>query len=372
MTDNVSGEQVAYQYDELNRLMAAGSGWSQAYQYDGFGNMTQQGGYQATYDAATNRETNYYTSYDPNGNIRNWSAGTASYDTENRLIWHTNSGVERVFGYDPWGRRLWRSGPAAGQWEYYFYGVMGQKLADIQRVDDPKWCGVSSTLMYFGSRLVKENGQSVTPDRLGSVRRNGTGYYPYGEEQTPTDDGRVKFATYTRDLPGLDYADQRYYNASKGRFWTPDPSLDNVDYSNPLSWNAYAYVMGDPINFNDPDGLSCNDVALEGWAGIPAGTTVGQFLSQSSDLSVFAKTVFTEARVGWDDTAAYEKAAISAVIMNRWQIVNGYYDLYNGTVGARGTGLVRAVPDWGTANGSIGSIVHAPAHSSRSGLLRAC
>jgi RHS repeat-associated protein len=259
MTDNVSGEQVAYQYDELNRLMAAaGSGWSQAYQYDGFGNITQQGAYQATYDAATNREASTpYTSYDPNGNIRNWSAGNASYDTENRIIWHTNGGVERVFGYDPWGRRLWRSGPASGQWEYYFYGVMGQKLADIQCVDDPKWCGVSSTLMYFGSRLVKETGQSVTPDRLGSVRRNGTGYYPYGEERTPTDDGRVKFATYTRDLPGLDYADQRYYNASKGRFWTPDPGgMSTADLRNPTSWNEYAYANGDPANFYDPTGKS--------------------------------------------------------------------------------------------------------------------
>ena len=36
----------------------------------------------------------------------------------------------------------------------------------------------------------------------------------------------------------------------------------------------YAYVNGDPINFNDPDGLDCNDVTLSGWDGIPNGMTV--------------------------------------------------------------------------------------------------
>jgi RHS repeat-associated protein len=258
MADNVSGEQVAYQYDELNRLVAAaGSGWSQAYQYDGFGNMTQQGAYQATYDAATNRETTTpYTYYDANGNVNSWSAGTASYDTENRMTRHTNSGVERLFGYDPWGKRLWKSRPATGQWEYYFYGVTGQKLADIKCLDDLEQCGVSGTLEYFGSRLVKENGQTVIPDRLGSVRRNGTGYYPYGEERTPTDDGRVKFATYSRELPGLDYADQRYYNASRARFWTPDPGgISTANASDPGSWNRYAYAGGDPINRLDPQGM---------------------------------------------------------------------------------------------------------------------
>lgn len=38
MTDNISGETVVYQYDSLNRLIAAaGSGWAEAYGYDSFG-----------------------------------------------------------------------------------------------------------------------------------------------------------------------------------------------------------------------------------------------------------------------------------------------------------------------------------------------
>jgi len=80
-------------------------------------------------------------------------------------------------------------------------------------------------------------------------------YYPYGEERTSTVNGRDKFGTYFRDGVGQDYADQRYYSGNSGSFWSPDPSMDNVDYSNPITWNAYAYVNGDPVNANDPSGL---------------------------------------------------------------------------------------------------------------------
>lgn len=40
VTDNVSGEQVTYTYDQLNRLIQAGG---TVFEYDGFGNLTRQG-----------------------------------------------------------------------------------------------------------------------------------------------------------------------------------------------------------------------------------------------------------------------------------------------------------------------------------------
>jgi RHS repeat-associated protein len=78
--------------------------------------------------------------------------------------------------------------------------------------------------------------------------------YPYG------DSGRAcrisdKFATYFRDGPGQDYADQRYYGNAMGRFLTPDPGGTAADTSDPGSWNRYAYVGGDPVNHYDPQGL---------------------------------------------------------------------------------------------------------------------
>jgi RHS repeat-associated protein len=108
--------------------------------------------------------------------------------------------------------------------------------------------------------MLVSNGVYVVTDRLGTVRANTQGesfaYYPFGEERTSTVDGRDKFATYFRDTVGLDYAQQRYYNAGMGSFSTPDPGgIKTAVPSRPSSWNRYAYVEGDPVNFTDPRGL---------------------------------------------------------------------------------------------------------------------
>ena len=91
-------------------------------------------------------------------------------------------------------------------------------------------------------------------------------YFPWGEERGQgTTDNRTKFAGYYRDMPGQDYAKARYYSASSGSFWSPDPggattyspnpgSLQVVDPGNPGSWNRYGYALGDPINRIDPTG----------------------------------------------------------------------------------------------------------------------
>jgi RHS repeat-associated protein len=49
--------------------------------------------------------------------------------------------------------------------------------------------------------------------------------------------------------------DQRYYATGMGRFSTPDPAgIRGADPKDPGSWNRYAYVGGDPVNFSDPSG----------------------------------------------------------------------------------------------------------------------
>jgi RHS repeat-associated protein len=63
------------------------------------------------------------------------------------------------------------------------------------------------------------------------------------------------FATYRRDATGLDYANQRYYSSTVARFLTPDPYQASGGPADPQSWNRYAYVQNDPINFTDPTGL---------------------------------------------------------------------------------------------------------------------
>ncbi len=68
-------------------------------------------------------------------------------------------------------------------------------------------------------------------------------------------DGREKFGTYFRDGVGQDYADQRY-SSSMGGFFTADPGgIRTADAGNPVSWNRYVYVNGDPVNHTDRHGL---------------------------------------------------------------------------------------------------------------------
>jgi len=82
-------------------------------------------------------------------------------------------------------------------------------------------------------------------------------YFPYGQERpSATTDGKEKFATYFRDSEtGLDYADKRYHQPGMGRFMTPDRTRRGVNPSDPGSWNKYAYVGGDPVNYSDSSGL---------------------------------------------------------------------------------------------------------------------
>ena len=92
----------------------------------------------------------------------------------------------------------------------------------------------------------------------------------YGDEinNPKTADEREKFATYTRDAyTGLDYADQRYYASTYGRFNTADPYQASGGPGDPSSWNRYSYVQGDPVNHRDTHGLMMDELVDDGGGG---------------------------------------------------------------------------------------------------------
>ena len=261
MTDNISGEQVNYTYDVMNRLVQSASnvtGHTMAFAYDGFGNLTQQGQTILSIEATTNRINSAGYQYNANGNVTQTpDLTTYTYDVANRLV--SNGAV-----YNPRNQRVF-DGP-----HIYLYTPDG-KLAGKYQANWSQY-GSQALLplsgqpnMYFAGKLIQEQGQWVMTDRLGSVRLNAhtgerSSYRPYGAEWAPTtSDQRTKFATYYRDSTGLDYAGQRYYSNVTGRFLTPDPYMANNggpgDVADPGSWNRYAYVGGDPINYYDPEGL---------------------------------------------------------------------------------------------------------------------
>jgi RHS repeat-associated protein len=88
-------------------------------------------------------------------------------------------------------------------------------------------------------------------DRLSSAGK----YYPYGEDKGTVQNDTWNFATYWRDsATGLDYAMNRYYSNSLGRFTSPDPFMASGGPADPQSWNRYSYTRGDPVNRFDPTG----------------------------------------------------------------------------------------------------------------------
>jgi RHS repeat-associated protein len=339
--DAVTGENVSYTYDSLNRLIAAattnrtGPIWGNSYSYDGFGNLTGKTVTQGSapsaspqVDPTTNRARmigDY--GFDANGNWLGTGSQSNAWNVENQLISNgmvDYGGNPLTYTYDPWGKRVLQysvGGVYGPTGTIYFYSITGQRLATYTG-QYPNALTQTSVNMYFGSRLL------APVDRLGSVRQNGNGpiaYYPWGEERTSTADGTDKFATYFRDATnngiGEDYASARYYNNNNGRFWSPDPAgvgvskrrrgsgsglvqaptyrpgVGSAHRKDPLSWNRYAYALDDPINHSDPTGLTC--VAEGGYWQVATN-------DDGSGCSYAGKAVTNWGTVGCDSSACTE------------------------------------------------------------------
>ena len=312
MVDGISGETVSYSYDSLKRLTSASStptagssstAWTQAYGYDGFGNMRSKtlngGGNSApAVDPTTNRLT---SGYDANGNMLTGYGLTMTYDGRNRVAsaTPTYSGTE-YYGYAPDNKRIYRWNPTTGTEEWTFYGAKGERIGSFGLNTSATYYSgtyyfyATETNVWFAGQLISNANGFVLRDRLGTDRETGARYYPYGDEITSTANGMEKYGTYFRDsFTALDYADQRYYVGAYGRFNTTDQG--GVHLKDPGSWNRYAYVGGDPINFNDRRGLSrCDPNAVDDdGSDDDCGDDGGDGIGGGSGGPVFTVTVTT-------------------------------------------------------------------------------
>jgi RHS repeat-associated protein len=251
------------------------------------------------------------------------------YDAQNKRIWSGTGAVDgngnatnyTVNVYTPSGQKLAAYTIAPG--------VFGTSYTPALSMT------VTSSDQYFGSRRV------AAMDRLGSAGPNGGSvgtFYPWGEDQGTTNPQNIwSYATYWRDsISGLDYANNRYYSSSYGRFMTPDPRngghrlrksafarREKKRLTNPTNWNLYAYVSDDPVNNFDPNGTTC--IPVNGvWANDGGGCGyVGDPVSSNGSFSFSGTTGTVTTTISFDCTPGSTGSDCSDTSIYGWLGLGG-------------------------------------------------
>jgi RHS repeat-associated protein len=280
-TKNSDAGNLVYNYDNLGRLWLvseAGQNPSATYQYDDYGNLTQNGSKNVVFRGDhphlidTVGQNTY--GYDPNGNVDHrigpdipGGEQTLTYTPFNLPSQITTGTSTTLFEYTPNEERLVRRDPDSVR---YFVSDLYQRQASSS--DD-------STLeerfrLYAGARLMGEivrapgsadKIQFFHTDDLGTVDTISTDHIadakhqhfdPFGADlDVPTPElTRVGYTgqEHDRDL-GLVDMRGRIYDPLAGRFMSQDPMMQAPFTSQGL--NPYAYGFNDPINKVDPSGF---------------------------------------------------------------------------------------------------------------------
>src|SRR5690242_6243104 len=272
-----SNRSTQYVYDQLNRLVTAGTvpgagtPWSTVYSYDAWGNLTQKstsgpGEPNVTLTANTANQVNGvgggYT-YDAAGNLTFDGVNQLRFDAENRL---TPSGSTVVYSYDGDGRRVktvngdgttnfWYddSGTVVattGAWTRDYVYFNGRRVA--------YFAPSSGNQHYYWSDHLKS--ARVMSNSDGSAIEWEADYLPYGTKQV-MNNFLDNFFLFTEDQ--FDYELGYYYAVAReqspvlGRFLSADQDNASIDLRNPQSFNRYSYVLNNPLNSVDPTGLDC-------------------------------------------------------------------------------------------------------------------
>jgi len=302
-TINSTNESAAYTYDNYRRLATSdqtsnGSSAQRTYAFDRWGNRTaayddnkgvhqiQSISLQQTNNIPSNRISSVTTTgtvnytYDAAGNLTNDGTHTYQYDSENRIV-SVDSGSTASYTYDYQNRRykktigstvihcVWQGSQVSGEHN----GSTGAGLTDY---------------VYSGSRIIAKvvsgSAQYFLSDRLSTrlmLDSNGNvlgrqAHLPFGEDfgESGTQE-KHHFTSYERDSEsGTDYASNRQYSQTIGRFNRSDPYTGSCTLSNPQSFNRFSYVKNDPIGSTDPTGLD-DFTNIPGTGGISVGWWYG-------------------------------------------------------------------------------------------------
>ena len=267
-TNYLNGVTSNYGYDPLYQLtqVTQGGSTTESYSYDAVGNRLSSLGvpnynYNASNELTSNSSGSY--TYDANGNTLTDASGKSyTWDFENRLtqavVPGTNGGTT-TFRYDPFGRRIQKSGPL-GTTNYLY-----DKFNSIEEVDNAG----NVLAKYTHGTLVDEdlamlrNGSAsyYHQDGLGSITSlsNGAGvlvqtyaYDNFGKLTASTGTLTNPFQYTGREFDsetGVYYYRARYFDSSAGRFLSQDP----IRFRGGV--NFYAYTRNNPVVLKDAWGF---------------------------------------------------------------------------------------------------------------------
>ena len=291
----------SYDYDHVGRLVASHSGaearahvgigssgvvdgpYSQRYSFDGWGNLTSRngwGGDNANFTASYSNNKRIGLNYDLAGNLLFDGGQTFTYDASGQATTASFPGYRLEQFYDGDGLRVKKSD--AGAVTLYLRSTVlgGQVVAEMSSTG--AW---QRGYVYLGSQLlaIQQSGVYwVHQDPLVKSKRvtNSSGNIvstleldPWGGNTSRNNSDVFqphRFTNYERDLNASDEAMFRRYNRWWSRFDQPDPYGGSYELTNPQSFNRYAYVQNDPVNYVDPLGLDG-----EGSLGGPLGDVAG-------------------------------------------------------------------------------------------------
>jgi RHS repeat-associated protein len=286
-----------YVYDQVGRLVRGsadkertGADSYQAYTYDAFGNRltTITTGtacvngcgvnVQVNNNGVTNnRVTDHGASYDAAGNLKQFDTSYYTYDGAGMLVTRSSSptSADEQYIYTADDERL-AVYTGGGNWRVTIRDLDAKVLREVtafQSGGTTTWTWQRDHIFRDGpllATILPEGVQHYHLDHLGTPRlvTDGTGrklgvhaYYPFGDELNlglgeQLSPERLKFTGHERDVSNgasLDDMHARYYSPGGGRFLSVDPVLGNL--LRPGSWNRYAYVLNNPMNYTDPTGM---------------------------------------------------------------------------------------------------------------------
>jgi RHS repeat-associated protein len=210
---------------------------------------------------ANNRIDQY--AHDAAGDVTGDGVHSYTYDAENRLV-SVDGGSTATYAYDALGRRVEKTTSAGSV--YYLYDLAGNVVTELSATG-----GWNRTEIYAGGKHVATYSNSTTyfdhVDWLGTERARTDAQGGMTETCTSlafgddlscsgTDGSPLHFTGKQRDTEtGNDDFGARYYGSGADRFMSSDPANAGATPLNPQSWNAYSYVLNNPLSVIDPLGL---------------------------------------------------------------------------------------------------------------------